>query len=116
MLTFSFKIHGLDCAEEVALLKKTVGPLVGGEEQLAFEILRGRMTVHSGDLALHSQAIMDAVSQSGMRAEVWGQEEGPAPSFWSRHERTLFTVLSGLGTLAGFAIHAVLSDQGPGPF
>ncbi|HXH25303.1 MAG TPA: hypothetical protein VNI78_08650, partial [Vicinamibacterales bacterium] len=39
------KIHGLDCAEEVAILKREVGPVVGGESRLGFDILRGRMTV-----------------------------------------------------------------------
>lgn len=43
--TLQFKIHGMDCAEEVAVLKQAVGPLVGGEERLAFDILNGRMTV-----------------------------------------------------------------------
>lgn len=37
-----FRIHGMDCAEEVAVLKREVGPLVGGEERLAFDLLNGR--------------------------------------------------------------------------
>lgn len=39
------RVHGLDCAEEVAVLRRTVGPVVGGEEHLAFDVLRGKMTV-----------------------------------------------------------------------
>ena len=40
-----FRITGLDCAEEVAVLKREVGPVVGGEERLAFDVLNGRMIV-----------------------------------------------------------------------
>lgn len=32
--TQKFKISGMDCAEEVAILKRAVGPLVGGEDNL----------------------------------------------------------------------------------
>ena len=40
-----FKITGMDCAEEVPILKSEVGPGVGGEQHLSFEVLNGRMTV-----------------------------------------------------------------------
>ena len=40
-----FKIRGLDCAEEVAILKREIGPLVGGEERLSFDILKATMTI-----------------------------------------------------------------------
>jgi hypothetical protein len=38
----AFRIRGMDCAEEVAILKREVGPLVGGEERLS---LLGRLEV-----------------------------------------------------------------------
>ena len=41
----SFQVSGLDCAEEVAILNKVVGPEVGGPEHLAFDVINGRMTV-----------------------------------------------------------------------
>ena len=47
------RVHGLDCAEEVAALRKEVGPAVGGEDHLAFDILEGTMTVES---SLHAGA------------------------------------------------------------
>lgn len=42
-----FRIHGMDCAEEVTVLKREIGPLVGGESNLAFDILNGKMIVTS---------------------------------------------------------------------
>ena len=38
---FRFKIHGMDCAEEVATLKGALRGLVP-EEQLGFDVLNGR--------------------------------------------------------------------------
>ncbi len=40
-----FTVRGMDCAEEVAVLKDVVGPIVGGARHLSFDILNGRMTV-----------------------------------------------------------------------
>ncbi|MGR3369339.1 MAG: heavy metal translocating P-type ATPase, partial [Sagittula sp.] len=41
----SFQVSGLDCAEEVAILNRVVGPKVGGTEHLAFDVINGRMTI-----------------------------------------------------------------------
>ncbi|MCK6524823.1 hypothetical protein L6R49_25750, partial [Myxococcota bacterium] len=38
-----FKIHGLDCAEEVATLKGALREIVP-EDQLGFDVLNGRMS------------------------------------------------------------------------
>ena len=35
----SFQVAGLDCAEEVAILNKVVGPKIGGAEHLAFDVI-----------------------------------------------------------------------------
>ena len=70
-----FRISGLDCADEVAVLKREVGPLVGGEENLSFDILKGRMGVLDGD----AQQVMEAVARTGMKAELWREDGEPAP-------------------------------------
>ena len=36
-----YRIHGMDCAEEVAILKREIGPIVGTVDQLGFDILNG---------------------------------------------------------------------------
>ena len=43
-----FRIHGMDCADEVAILRRALNPLVQSADRLAFEILRGKMTVRGG--------------------------------------------------------------------
>jgi Cd2+/Zn2+-exporting ATPase len=101
-----FKIRGMDCAEEVAILKREVGPLVGGEDRLSFDILKARMTVAAPDLA--ERDILKAVERTGMRAQVWreGSEGVEKEGVWQRRGRTVLTSVSGGATLAGFAVHA----------
>ena len=57
-----FKVQGLDCAEEVSALKRAVGPLVRGEDNLAFDVLKGRMTVLEGAGTVLPDAIRRAVA------------------------------------------------------
>jgi Cd2+/Zn2+-exporting ATPase len=105
------KIHGLDCAEEVAILKRAVGPLAGGEERLAFDVLRGKMTVLPAPAAMPSlEAVRDAVAATGMRAEPWSRARAPE-GFWRRHGRTVSVAASGLLLAAGFAVHAAATGD-----
>lgn len=105
---FVFKIHGMDCAEEVVVLKRAVGPVVGGEAYLSFDILNGRMTVAPGQVEASSESIIKAVTRTGMRAEVWRQGEQLADrvGFWQRRGRTILTAASGLFGMFGFLTHA----------
>lgn len=101
----------MDCAEEVAVLKRAVGPIVGGEERLAFDILNGRMEVQPGPVEVSTETVKQAVARTGMRAEVWqGNEEvSDRGRFWERRGRTILTVASGLFSLAGFLTHVWLA-------
>ena len=80
-----FKIQGLDCAEEVAVLKREVGPLVG-ETRLAFDILNARMIVNAGPDEVASEKIIHAVARTGMRAEPWreGEVGDKGLGWWAR--------------------------------
>lgn len=107
-MTLQLKIHGLDCAEEVAILKREVGPIVGGENRLGFDILRGRMTVDAPD-GISTDIVLKTVARTGMRAEMWtdASSAGPPDRFWVRHARTATTTVSGVLILGAFAIHVV---------
>ncbi len=122
--TFAFKIHGMDCAEEVAVLKGEVGPIVGGEDRLGFDILNGRMTVAPASVEISPESIQQAVARTGMRAEDW-RDESARPTdegFWQRRGRTVLTVVSGILTTLGFLVHvwtaggfqAALGSEGMG--
>jgi Zn2+/Cd2+-exporting ATPase len=103
-----FKVRGMDCAEEVAVLKDVVGPVVGGAVRLSFDILNGRMTV-AAEAAADDFQVTTAVAKTGMQAERWnehGRDERPDDG---RRLRTTLTVISGALTLGAFATHAALA-------
>ena len=106
-----FKIRGMDCAEEIAILKRELGPLAGGEERLGFDLLKAKMTVLSPPRGLSEQEVVQAVERTGMGAQVWreGSEEVEKEGVWQRRGRTILAAASGLGVLAGFVAHAVLA-------
>ncbi len=101
----AFHVEGLDCAEEVSVLKRAVGPLVGGEEGLAFDVLRGKMTVLLPAGRVPAEEIRRAVAATGMRARPW-RPEAPAAAggLWSRHGRTVACAASGLLLAAGLVL------------
>ena len=108
--TIQMRIHGMDCAEEIAVLRREVGAVVGGEERLSFNLLDGTMTIQSAPATLSRSAIEEAVGRTGMRAElIQGPGALPHPPWWERHGRAVLTAVSGLLTAAGFAVHASLA-------
>ena len=105
----SFRVNGLDCAEEVAILSRVVGPKVGGAEHLAFDVLNGRMTVLEGARPLRDDRIIDIVGSTGMSAKPWDAESAEADQAAHFSRQRLFTVLSGGFWAAGFLWHIVES-------
>jgi len=70
----SFQVSGLDCAEEVSILNKVVGPKVGGAEHLAFDVINGRMTVLDSAKAISDAHVAELVASTGMTAKPWDAE------------------------------------------
>ena len=106
-----FRIRGMDCAEECAVLRREVGPLVGGDDKLSFDVLRGRMTVMGTD-SVPADTIIKAINRTGMRAEPWtadNEATAPAEEARARRLRTVLTAASGLLGAAGFATHAAVA-------
>ena len=106
----AFRVHGLDCAEEVAVLKREVGPVVGGEDKLGFDILNGVMTV-AADAPVTADQVMAAVARTGMSAEPWREEKAAlaGEGFWERNRRILLTAASAVFLIAGGGVHATLA-------
>jgi len=102
------RVHGLDCAEEAAALRRAVGPAVGGAEHLAFDVLRGKMTVLPSARPAATAEIVRAVARAGLRAEAW-RSAPPEEGSWRRRGRTASVALSALLAAAGFAVHAALA-------
>ena len=107
----TLSISGMDCAEEVSILKREIGPLVGGEQNLTFDILKGQMTVlRAADL----DGIVRAVQKTGMGATLVrpaGSDVSGAsrPSWWDKNGRMTLTIASGVLTAVAFALHYALA-------
>jgi Cd2+/Zn2+-exporting ATPase len=99
----TFRIGGMDCAEEVAVLKREVGPLVGGEGRLAFDLLNGTMTAPA---SADPGRIIACVAKTGMSAALAGGEAGTEPE--AGPSRGRLTLLSAAATAAGFGLQAWL--------
>lgn len=105
-----FRIHGMDCADEIAALKREVGPLVG-EDKLAFDLLNGRMSIDMAPDAGLEARIEKAVVRAGLRAEPWtegGSSEAAQAEERRKRVQSWLTMASGALTALGFAVHAWL--------
>lgn len=108
----SFRVNGLDCADEVAILSKVVGPEVGGIEHLAFDVINGRMTILEGAKPLSDDKIIKIVGSTGMSAKMWNAESAEADQAEHFARQRLFTGLSGGLWAAGFLYHIVETGAG----
>lgn len=102
-----YKVQGMCCAEETAILRKVVGGMLDNPDRLRFDILNGVMSVQGALSKEEHQHIVDAVATTGMSAARLdgsaNAKEIPA-SFWKRRGRSLLTVLSGVGTVLGWLL------------
>lgn len=109
MARAAFKIHGMDCAEEVATLRRELSRL-SGVEGLEFHVLDGKMAVTFVEQVIRTDDLIAAVDKTGMRAEPWQEqrtETKPGSSFWSRQGRLIMTIASGVCTAFGLMVHVV---------
>jgi len=106
----TYRIHGMDCADEIAALKREVGPLVG-EDKLAFDLLNGRMSIDMVPDAALEARIEKAVARAGLRAEPWteaGNVGAAQADERRRRAQSWLTAVSGVFAALGFAVHAWL--------
>lgn len=99
-----FRVQGMDCAEEVGLLKRELVPLVG-EDSLGFDLLNRKLSVDASDSTTTPSDIEAAIKRSGLTAVLW--QDTPtaiSQSFWSQHQRTILTATSGFFALSGYVV------------
>jgi Cd2+/Zn2+-exporting ATPase len=107
----AFKVRGMDCAEEVSVLRRAVGPVVGGADYLAFDVLNGRMTVLDAARGVSETTILRAVAATGMSAAPWKAEQAKGEGDHHRRQQVLFTAISGAFVALGVIVHLVLSGD-----
>lgn len=107
-----YRIEGMDCAEEVTVLRRELGGLAGGADKLSFDVLKGEMTVSWAAGAVRDSELIAAVGKTGMKATLLLPvlASNPEPvSFWGRWGRSFMTSASGLLTAMGFGSHVLAS-------
>jgi Cd2+/Zn2+-exporting ATPase len=94
----TFKIEGMDCHEEVAILEKRLKRLTG-LEALDADVIGQRLRIKYDAAKLSTGSIAEAVAQTGMRA--WLEHEEPAPATASATSRLRLLTLSGIAFAVG---------------
>ena len=107
-----YTIKGMDCAEEIAALRGTVGKL-DGVTDLDFNLLNATMRVESPEDQPEGDVILSAVRSAGLEAVpvdavcptgVCAVEE----NYWNKNGRAFLCWSSGILALAGYLSHALI--------
>lgn len=105
-----YRVRGLHCSQEAALIQKRLAELPG-VESVGFEILHEKMSVEFDAAAVDSDTLVSAVRELGMGVEAWTERPAAAASWWERWGQVTFCVLSGAAMLAGMVHEARESDN-----
>ena len=103
----TFKIEGMDCHEEVAIIEHRLKRLAG-LEALDADVMGQRLRIKYDAARLSTASIAEAVAQTGMRA--WLEHEEAAPVAASAASRRHLVILSGVL----FAVGLLLEQVGAG--
>ncbi len=109
---YILKIDEMDCADEVALLKKGLRSLVN-EDDLAFDLVNRKLIIKWDKQKPDLMKILDQINALGLHAEVWGTENRKGTS---RNTKLALVIASGtaigVGLIAGhseFSTFAIFS-------
>ena len=108
--TIKYKIEGLDCQEEVQMLKKALGkkPGILG---LDFNIINASMTVNCEPGKITSENIISTVNKTGLKAIPWEKAEEQTTTFLQKHTRTIMTAASAIFLVTGFCSHWFIHES-----
>jgi Zn2+/Cd2+-exporting ATPase len=95
-----FKIEGMDCHEEVAILERRLLAL-GGLESFDADVVGQRLRIQYDAAKLTTARISETVAQTGMRA--WLEHEEPRPGA-STVWRERLVLLSGVALAIGVTL------------
>ena len=96
-----FRVEGLDCSEEAALLRDALSGR-DGVDGVAFHIVDARMTVRLDTDVFNAEQVKKVVERLGMRADLWEEPETRNSSWWRMHGRRTLVLLSGFSLVLGF--------------
>ncbi len=105
-----FRVRGLDCAEEVALIEDELGPVVGGKERLGFNLVQQELVVTLPP-GVEPEHLIQRLDALGLKAQLLAQAQPgqELPLNWPWRQMVL-TAVSGVCWAAGVGFH--VWDQG----
>lgn len=104
-----FRVRGLHCSQEAALIQKKLAGVIG-IEAVSFEILDEKMTVEFDGATTSPDHIAAQVRELGMGVDAW-TATAHQETWWDRWGQVTFCVLSGIAMLAGMIFEARESDN-----
>lgn len=104
------KVHGLDCAEEIGLIRRALDEYKGVHE-LNFDVIRGKMLVDFDPHSITLARIQQAVSATGLRCEPWNETVERKLSFWQKHSKVILAAISGSSLAAAITVQATTSGD-----
>jgi Zn2+/Cd2+-exporting ATPase len=100
-----FRVEGMDCSEEVAILERRLKPL-DGMESVAADVMGQRLHVKYDAARLSTSAMVDAIGPTGMR--MWLEHEEPLAAsadvslrFWMTVGTAVLMAIAQAVSLAG---------------
>jgi len=107
----AYKVKGLDCAEEITILRKELGNQTG-ILALDFALLNSKMTVTYDSAKIVPDSILASIDKIGMNAVLWElRTKQESVSLWQRHGRLIMANISGVLLLFGFVAHWILHSS-----
>ncbi|WP_102868939.1 heavy metal translocating P-type ATPase [Pseudovibrio exalbescens] len=103
----AFRVEGLCCAEEIGVLRRVVGPVVGSADNLSFDVLNTKMIVSPAAGSVSDEAIIEAVNGTGMKAAPYVDSEADAARERQHVRLGRFTLASGILWAIALVVQAV---------
>lgn len=102
----SFKIYGLDCIEEVNIIKKALSKKIP-ENSMQFDLLNGKLSIDNQNIS--EKEIITLIKKAGLKAITWGEHitENQNTGFLTKHSRLITTLLSGAFIIFAYLYHSI---------
>jgi Cd2+/Zn2+-exporting ATPase len=101
-----YEIAGMDCAEEVSVLRREIEPLPGVQE-LGFDVLGRTMTVRFDDQRINDDKLLAAIGRAGLRGRIRSPAGNQRGDVEHRRGPIASTAASAVLMAAAFTVHAL---------
>ncbi|AIT09318.1 metal ABC transporter ATPase [Candidatus Francisella endociliophora] len=101
-----FKIYGLDCVEEVNIIKKALNKKIP-EDNMEFDLLNGKLSIKDQDIS--QKEIISLIKKSGLNASSWDDyiTKDQNSNFLNKYAKLITTSISGLLIILAYIYHGI---------